>query len=210
MQDRLRAGARCQATSRTMNCFLCMYTRRLDCLDSRSALARDGYNPPHQCRLPRLHTGTAKVTAERVLLPRDLRCSGLQQRKCSAVVLVAEVWAKQSGSVEVVIRLGWTREERIGMEQSSWLITRLLFEQESFRSMKTQGNTVAERRGKETMSVCFLKSSGRARVPITCHLDSARHRFAGLAPNTSTLIAWLKTLSYQLHVYMTLLRDQFL
>jgi hypothetical protein len=60
------------------------------------------------------------------------------------VVLVAAVWAKQSESVEVVIRLEWTREERIGREQSSWLVFGLFSEQQSLRGMETQGNTVVE------------------------------------------------------------------
>jgi hypothetical protein len=77
---------------------------------------------------------------------------------------------KRSESVEVVIRLVWTREERIGKEQSSWLVIELLFEQKSIRSMDTQGDTVAEQQGKETMSVCFLKSSGRARVQGPDHM----------------------------------------
>jgi hypothetical protein len=60
------------------------------------------------------------------------------------VVSVAGVWEKWSESVEVVIRLEWTREERIGREQSSWLIFGLSSKQKSFRSMEVQGSTVVE------------------------------------------------------------------
>jgi hypothetical protein len=45
----------------------------------------------------------------------------------------------------VVIRRGWTREETIGREQSSWLAIGLVFRQEKFGGTEHRSTMVGQR-----------------------------------------------------------------